>query len=527
MPPPGTVAGLTVQDETTALWCIACGPRRHAPRGDGGATLGPETRGAWHDAGVSLPRAVPVLWRSVHEGTAQLPRVTYLASASGVAVVPDVRQPIDGPSFGLAFGLALASRILDCAVPGDVIATATLDATGRVGPVGGLAQKLRAVGRMAPSVRRVLVAAAQQAEAQRHAAPHVEVIGVSHAAAAIDAVFGRRLAARLVEAGDQVERREELTGSFFRLALMGSEGLVDWRPVRRGARLALDRWKDLGADARYRLEFAEAVAARHVDNGGRADLPPPGWLDGQPRPIRVQVVAHLVQQCADAGTPVVAAIEPIAASLLDHPIAESSPAELRLRGAVARLLAVTGRPDEARRLQEQVALAFAAIYADQDVAYPLAEWARLAGVLGDVEALARAERAHDRARSSGGYRGLGPRYVDLALVKGALLVDPTDAQARRRALALGTDPTLPDTLRWSALRWAGGGRAALERATAEGDPVAGRQLVLARLDEAVRAGDPAAVESAMRVLARYDPGPVGHLRRAGASSSDIARLYPY
>lgn len=524
-PSVGTVAGVTVQDDTTVLWCIACGSRSHRPDG---ATLGPMTRAAWRDAGIALPRAVPVLWRSVHAGTAALPHVTYLASCSDAPRIPDVRQPIDGPSFGLAFVLALASRVLGCEMPGDVIATATLDAAGRVGAVGGLSQKLRGLARMAPSVRRVLVAAEQVHEVDGGAAAHVQVIGVSHASEAIDVVFGDRLAARLVEAGNDDETRQELTGSFFRLALMGSEGLVDWRPVRRGARLALDAWPDLTDDARYRLALAEAVASRHVDNGGRAGLPPRGWLDAQPRMIRVQVVAHLVQQCADAGTPELSAIEPVARALIDHEVADSSHAELRLRGALARLLAVTGRWLEALRRQEEVAEAFAAIYGDQDVAYPLAECARLAGLVGDHESLALAARRHDRARSGGGYRGLGPRYVDLALCKGALLIDPDDEEAREGALALGLDPSLPDTLRYSALRWAGrAGVPWLIAAAEAGDAVAARQLVLAQLDAALHAGDDAAAQSCVEALARYDPGPVGHLRRAGASASDIARAYPY
>jgi hypothetical protein len=524
--PPGTTAGLTVHDDTTVLWCIAAGGQR-THRSDG-ATLGPRTRAAWREAGIALPRAVPVLWRSVHEGTAQLPHVAYLASLSAVAIVPDVRRPIDGPSFGLAFALALASRVLGCALPGDVIATAAMDATGRVGRVGGLEQKLRGLGRLAPSVRWVLVAAEQVAEARRHAAAHLEVVGVAHAAEAIDRVFGQRLSARLVEAGEDKDRRQELTGSFFRLALMGSEALVDWSPVRRGAALALEAWTDLDDDARYRLAFAEAVAARHVDNGGRVGLPPSGWLERQPRMIRAQVVAHLVQQCADAGTPEVSAIEPLATSFLDHPLEESSQADLRLRGALARLLAVTGRPVEALALQERVARAFSAIYADQDVAYPLAEWARLAGVVDDREALARAVDLHERSRSSGGYRGLGPRYVELAILKASRLIEPDNTWIRDLALAMGTDATLPDTLRWSALRWAGrAGRARLMRAADGGNRVAARQLVLSDLDEALRAGEMGTAESCVEALARYDPGPVRHLRRTGATVAEIARQYPY
>ena len=41
------------------------------------------------------------------------------------------------------------------------------------------------------------------------------------------------------------------------------------------------------------------------------------------------------------------------------------------------------------------------------------------------------------------------------------------------------------------------------------------------------AGTRAAADACVDALERYDPGPVGHLRRSGATPRDIARLYPY
>lgn len=523
MPHIGSIPAITVQHDTVVLWQVARGER-----GGTGATLGPAVRASWREAGIAVPRGLPVLWNSMHDATARLPDITYLASIRSSPGVPDLRYPIDGPSFGLAFCLSLASIVLDCPLPGDLVASAAVDAAGNVGPVGGLEQKVAGLIRMAPHVTRLIVAAPQRLEAEEHAGTHLRIVPVTHAAEAVDVAFAERLSGLIVAAGEDRQRQDELTASFFRLALMGSDVLVDWAPVRRGARLALDRWADQPEAARYELEFAHAVAARHDVNSGAVGMPPDGWLATRPRMIRTQVIAHLVQQSADAGVPAPSVIEPQALALLDHDIGESSAPELRLRGALARLQAVTGRAGDALTCQERLAHAFAAIYADGDIAYPLSEWARLAGALGDSASLQRAQVFHDRMLGAGAYRGLGPRYVELALIRGRLLVDPDDRAAREMAAQLGADAALPDHVRWCADRWAGVMRGeALRQAAQGGAPLAMRNLALAELDAALAAGDVAAADTRVDALERYDPGPVGHLRRAGASAAEVARLYPY
>ncbi len=522
-PAVGSIAALTVQDETVVLWHIARG-RSGAPE----ATLGKALRASWRDAAIALPRALPVLWSSMQTAAASTPAISYLASVRMAPGVADLRAPIDGPSFGLALALSLASIVFDAVLPGDVVASATVDAAGNVGPVGGLGQKIGGLQQVAPHVTWVIVSASQREEAERHAGPHLRIVPVTHAAEAIELVFADRLSQLIVAAGEDRERRDQLIESFFRLALVGSDALVDWAPVMRGAGLALARWGELTPPARYRLEFAHAVAARHHDNSGRAALPPAAWLQSLPRTLRVQVVAHLVQQSADTVEPEPARIEAVARELLDHAIADSSPAELRLRGALARLQAVTGRTPAALVAQEALARAFAAIYADADIAYPLSEWARLAGALGQPTALARAQEFHVRLLGSGTYSGLGPRFVELALARGRLLLDRADAAALDMARALASDDALPDHVRWCASRWLGTeGRPALTAAAARGQRVAARYLVLADLDEALRADDTPAAEAHVAALQGYDPGPVAHLRRCGGSARDIARLYPY
>jgi len=519
----GSIAALTVQDETVVLWHVA----RGRPGGSG-ATLGRSLRASWRDAAIALPRALPVLWSSMQTAMAATPTISYLASVRSAPGMPDLRSPIDGPSFGLALTLSLASIVFDATLPGDVVASATVDGSGNVGPVGGLGQKIGGLQRMAPRVTRLIVAASQRDEAELHAGPHLRVVPVTHAAEAIDIVFADRLSQVIVAAGENPQRRDQLTESFFRLAVVGSDSLVDWAPVMRGARLALDRWNELAPEARYRLEFAHAVAARHHDNSGRAGMPPEGWLQSLPRPLRVQVVAHLVQQSADAGHPEPERVEALGNRLLDHALEDSSPADLRLRGALARLHAVTGRALAALLAQEALARAFAAIYADSDLAYPLSEWARLAGALSEPTSLARAQEFHARLLGTGGYRGLGPRFVELAIARGRLLLDPADPEARDLARQLAMDEALPDHVRWCASRWLGAeGRSALTAEASRGHRLASRNLVLADLDEALRMGDDIAANAAVDALQGYDPGPVAHLRRCGATTADIARLYPY
>lgn len=519
----GSTAAITVRGGSAVLWHVRAG--RSA---DQGATLGPETRASWRHAAIAVPRGLPVLWSSMHDATARLPDVRWLASVRSSQGIEDTSAPIDGPSFGLAFCLMLASVVLECALPGNLVASAAVDPAGVVGPVGGLVDKVRALSRMAPRVTHLLVAASQRDEAEAAAGDRLAIVPVTHASEAIDAAFGAQLADLIVAAGRDPGRRADLTESFFRLALVGSSSLVDWGPVARGASDALAHWADLPPDARHRLTFAHAVAVRHASNSGALDSPPDAWIASLPRMVRVQVVAHLVQQSADTGRPSAGDAERLAARWIDTPLEDSAPPELRLRGALARLHAVTGAPQSALATQEALARAFAAIYQDHDVAYPLSEWARLAGALRDEDALRRAEAFHDRMRAAGDYTGLGPRYVELALVRGRALLHPDDSDACARAAPLAGDATLPDHVRWSAARWAGqAGRAALERAAASGDVMAERNLALARLDEAIRAGDASGADTCVDVLARLDPGPLGHLRRAGSSAETIARMYPY
>jgi len=522
-PGAGEVTALTVRDSVVTLWLVA----RRAPANCVVAALGAGARESWRAASLALPRSVPVLWRDVHQAASVEPIVAALDLTRASPGFMPTEAMVDGPSFGLAFFLQLASSVLDCPVPGHLIACASIDALGRTGEVGALADKIGGLRVLAPRIDTVLVAADQADDARRLAGGRLTVIGVRSAAEALERAFGDQLSRLLSEAGADDERRRELTDSFFRLALVGRGAAVDWSPVERGAARALTSWPALDDDLRYRLTFAQAVAARHENNGGELPLPGRDWLAAQPHALQVHMMAHLVQQSSDTGTPPADAVQALAAELRPRILRSGFVPELRLVGACARLQALTGRASDALATQEQLVQVFLDLYAEHEVSYPLAEWFRLSGALRDEPALRRATDVHRQMTTAGGYGDHGEPYVRLAQARAVLLIDPSDQAARRAAQLVYADDGLPTHLRWSACRWADADAQVALAKAARTDRIAQRYLVLRALDEAAAGGDRDRTMSLVFDLEQLDPGPVGHLRRSGAAPGDIARLYPY
>lgn len=521
-PVPGHVAAITVRGQTTTFWHLQ--PHR---AGVSSTALGADARASWTNAGIALPRSLPVLWRSVHDATRELPIVRRLGASIAATGFEERDGLVDGPSFGLAFFLLLASSVLECPVPGDVVASAGIDAFGRLSAVDALPQKIAGVLDLAPAVTRLVVSADQAQRAEDAARGRLEIVAARNAAEALDRVFGERLSALLVEAGSDHERRAELTSGFFRLALVGRGASIDWSPVARGADQALKAWHDLGPEPRYQLQFARAVAARHESNDGDLPLPDADWLAAQPRVLRLQVLSHLVQQSADTGTPDAAVVEDLATPELEPDLRQAFVPQLRLHGALCRLWSLTGRAPDALRDQERLACTLAASYATADVSFPLSEWLRLAGALGDAAALARARDFRQQLLTHGGFGEHGSPYVQLAWARGQLQLDPGDPDAWAAAAQLADDPSVPAHVRWAAHRWAGQPYTHALRRAAEDNLLARRYDVLVQLDAAVRAGDDEDAQRLVIELARLDPGPVGHLRRAGADPATVANLYPY
>jgi len=534
-PAVGSVLAVTVGGHGGCLWAL-----RERPDRPPASVFGEQASARWDDAICALPRSLPVLWASVRRHRAR-PSPWHLgghARAGRGIVLPE--PTVDGPSIGLAFFLCLASRVLGVPVATDVVATATLDAFGAVGPVEGLELKVDTVLAVAPRVRRLVVAAAQVDRARALCAGRLEVLGVRNAAEAAELLL-TDLAARIV--GVEGASRRELVRSFFRLAMGGQRELLDWSPVAKAARLALAEWRDLPDDERYTLELGAAVAERHQRNRGSLRLPPRSWLDSLSTPVRVNVLAHLVQQSADTGDP--PSKQTLALARKDLPIdaRHGYAPQLRLMGAVARLESFCGNPARALKRQRLLAECHLANQSYEDVSQPLCEWIRLAGALGDRESLTAAGAFFDEGQMLGVFSPADLGYLQLARARAGVQAGEPTRAALESLRRLAGDAAVSDHVRRSAARWAiacgralgladeaAAARARLSAACPEDDPDARVFACLAALDAALASGDTTAANAAVASLLECQPGLMRHLteeREPAERPAHVARWFPY
>jgi hypothetical protein len=494
--------------------------------------FGVEAERAWRHAAAALPEALPFLWSSVRSARDRGRRAAPLGALARQGAVAVRENLLDGPSFGLPFLLALASLVLERPVPPDVAASGVVEPDGSVLPVARIDEKILVLACLAPRVGRVLVAPADEEAARaaaREAGTDLEIRAVATAAEALQEAFGDELASWGTRAGQDSSARPRIVASLFRLALSGRSHAVSWRPVEAAARAALDGWPDLADGDRRTLEFVAAVAARHDRNAGTLAEPDPEWLQAMPALLRIEVVAHFVQQSADTGTPDVASAERLARQHLP-PACEAHAGQLRLMGALGRLRSVTGSPREALALQQTVAETFERAFRYGDMSYALCECFRLAGALGDEEAFERAEALRARAASAGALGSEDDPYVEVARLTAMTRLgrhEGTEAGLQR----LLDERSLLPWLRGRALRT----KARL--LAARGSPGAASAFevgpacqALIRLDRAVERRDAIVAEEALAALGRLHAGLVAHLRAAaggGDPSAYLARFFPY
>ncbi len=535
-PPPaarvGDVLAVTVSETRASVWALG-DAGRHGLRA---TPFDGSTDAVWRTASAALGRSLPLLWRPLQDEAERLPCAWRLGSVRLDETCDETPEDrLCGPSFGLAFAFALASRLLGVVLPTTFAATGAVDAEGRVLPVEGLRHKLRALAHWAPGVRTVLVPQANARDARRAARAlrlELAVVPVSTVGAALRKALRGRLAEELAAAGDSPAKRSELVATMFRMT-MGSHALApDWRPVAEAARQAERDWSRLlDDDERRRLRIARAVAARHAYKRSKFPALPDAWLAARPLSLRLRIVAHAVQECADNANAPEARVRALGERHL-APLTEAATEHLHVLGALARLDAVTGAPDQALERQRQIAHAFVEACLPQETSFSLCEWYRLAGALG--RELDEADDFRRRVESLGGFDDFGGRFV---AVKRALALALRGAPEAAQAIdALLARPErvpkamLIDTLRRHRARvaLAAGDEAAWVRQVAA--IRAPLQRRLAALDRAVHEGDGA---DALNALVRTRPTPQGaaHLARAARQRPDgpawFARLYPY
>jgi hypothetical protein len=549
---PGRTLAVSINDSGGTLWVLA-------DDGDLKARVAPPSWGrkatrAWKYAVLAVSRILPVVGVGLKELVLDIPHAHYLDSAPKSHGSCRVEHSLDGSSYGLAFALYLVSHLTNLPLPDDVAALASVDADGDVGPVGALREKVEAIRRLAPGVRRVVISDQQEAVSEIDSESGLQLIQVSSVSAAVARLFDGNLTERLVASAVGAEQRRALVQAFFKTVVTGHASLVHWLPVHRAAGVALTSWSDLDPNDGYRLEFVRAVAGRHEHGENTLTLPPAGWIDAHPMPLRAGIVASLLQHSADTGTPAPDEVETVAHAYSAN-AEEAYIPQLAVQYGIARLFAVTGRSEQALALQSGIARAFLAVFDDDGAQPALAEWFRLAGVCHHARAFAEAESCWGGVKARGGSGADGWPVVELSRCRAGLELGHLRPDIVVRTLgAIHQDETLPAHVRWSALRWrvraAAAGAAAADhecgaalsildseiaRCLGEGGPLAAIQPQvfggLIRLDQCVASGEHHDAQRALEELLRLRGGPVRHLIRACPSGESVpayvARFYPY
>lgn len=538
----GLLLAVNRQETAAGAFAMTIDPRARAD-----VAVGLESQDAWENACDTIARTIPYLWVRLDVLRSRLPRLSRVGVVSlEKNVMGDVSPAdVDGASFGLSFLLGLASYVLERPLPDDLVASATLLRGGGVGKVEGLRGKLAALHGLAPRVLRVIVASEQGDEAAKIAdkitaesGRAIETRPVRDVSGALHAAFGDDLALSIVDRSrDQISH---FVDQIFHLALRDRQQIVCWKPVECAAQLARRNWKNLlDADQERRLAFSEAVAARHERNEGLLPELDQNWLQRLNPATATEVIAHYVQSVVD--TPHDAHAERIptlVARWLPQPV-RSRPEELKVHGALARLWSITGSSQDALARQEEAAEVWRMLNHTGEISYPLSEWYRLSGALGDGAALERADRFSENllTETQALLREESP-FVRLARARAAVLLGrDADRRASEDLRALCRDLHVPDHVRHAAIR-------SLLRiapdpdlledleAAAGRDRTARAQLALVSLDRALAEQSGGASARCLEELGGLAPGIIPKLIAAADRLGEqrdayVARFYLY
>lgn len=524
-------------DEAATLWAFGVPSAR--------TELGDLARHIWLDVLAATMREVRPVWRSPEILDAMELRCRQVGE-------PIVRSTgryqdglpigaVDGASFGLAFFLAQASRLCDCPIP-DVAATAAVGQGGLVLPVDAVGLKTEALVRLAPQVETLLVAPENFDEAFEEVARKrggLKVVAVQSVREAFELVFGDKPKQRLIEYLSDSGRRAQIIADLFEMALTHERRILTWSAVAEAASIVRSNG-ELPPTDDFRVRFAEAVALRHHCNArGDMSLPSEETLSAMPAPVRVNLVAHLVQHSADTGVPGANEVLALAnAHMVRGPAAFSE--HLRLLGAVGRLMAVTGYPREALDMELEAAEGYLERLEYREISWPLSVAMRLAGALMDRKSYERAVQVWERVDAER-LDATSRRFVEHARTVAKVLLGEADDDVVLALKALADDLYARDHLRYSAHRYL----IQAHRQRGESELVAKSRerlyedvakspaarsphiaLALVRLDE-----DPYDLE-AWQDLCRWDPGVTGHLERVARERKEspgivASRFYPY
>ena len=296
---------------------------------------------------------------------------------------------LNGRSFGLALFLASASRLLERPLPTDLVALGEIDVSGAVRPVDGLPLKLDVIERWAAGVTRVLVAPGQKDEAQtilERFGSSISVRSVRRLVDAAHAAFPDLDQETFANWENEASARGTLE-SLFRQVLHNNSLLLGWASIANTAASLKEYFTD-DADARERARFVEAVARRH--EGGDdvvLEWPSDEWLSARPRPIRLEIAAHVLQSATDGFDPDLETRIEQAMSLVAVDRSELHAADLTLLGAIGRALAAVGEFERALAVLRKAVDGWLEILDPSGSSHALSELLRVLGVLNRADEL--------------------------------------------------------------------------------------------------------------------------------------------
>ena len=356
-------------------------PAHNAPaQGEVATRLVRDARSAWACAQLAIARNLPLLTDTPHDS----PGFSILSHDRGCEF-----RELDGSSFGLGFALSMASTTLGLPTRSDVIASATIDEWGGVGPVDCLEKKLETIASHAPRIKLVLL---HRSQCSRELGELASSLGltlhpVAHLLDALERAFSPAPFEKLIERARMQQQTEPLIDALFRLTLLGNQAQMEWAPVRSFAVHARDSLaSECSPHQRIKLEFASEVAARHESNEGSLTIPSADFFESLPHPHRIRMIAHLVQQSADTGTPDFEACRALAMGSLPTSPRDAFPDHLRLMGALGRLLANKQELlEQAYAWQKKSALGWFELWMYDDLTYALSAMYQLSGAMESPE----------------------------------------------------------------------------------------------------------------------------------------------
>lgn len=435
----GEVPLLTVTDKGQAsIWLLVTGRQQGELK-----EFQLKARGAWQQAVAAIPRSVPILWNHTQVGVGRDLGAVWAGGGNA--------PTLDGESFGVSFALAALSTALDLKVPLEFIASATLDSRGNLGRVEGLEQKIEVCATYAPRVNKFIVAKEQQLEAEEIACgyPGIQIVACSSLTQVLEEVFPN-LEEKLILDPDKVGVAENI----FRLGVGRRDKVTYWGPISKAAIAALHRWPHISDDVTQKLKLAAAIGLRHEDNQGTLEMPPISWIQSLPQPIRLDVVAHIVQNAADCGAPSPEDAQELAESFLaGKRDSNAFPEHLRILGALGRLKYVTGNASEALSHQLEAIEGWLERWEYDEVSYPLSAAFVYAGAMRDESAFQKLSEFDQQWRFRAGSRPWGDAYVQVARARAEVQLGRAEEAAKRIGWFEKRNDQLPDHLRDGGLFW--------------------------------------------------------------------------